>query len=83
MFGNLVTSVPAALLSDANVVVEVKGRRIVGLSPSYAAGKELLAIIGSHGYLEVAVRNGSAASALGAQVGDKVVVRGAQRGLAP
>jgi S-adenosylmethionine hydrolase len=74
-FGNLVTSVPAALLSDENMLVEVRGKRIAGLSRAYADGEGLLALIGSHGYLEVAVRNGSAAQALGAQIGDSVVVR--------
>jgi S-adenosylmethionine hydrolase len=34
----------------------------------------LLAIVGSHGYLEIAVRDGSAARELNADVGDEVVV---------
>ena len=34
----------------------------------------LLALIGSHGYLEVALRDGSAAQVLSAQVGEAVSV---------
>ncbi|MFA6347461.1 MAG: SAM hydroxide adenosyltransferase, partial [Dehalococcoidales bacterium] len=38
----------------------------------YAEGKELLACIGSSGYLEIAVKNGSAASLLALKTGDAV-----------
>ena len=54
--------------------VEVKGRRIRGISRSYQDGPDLLAIVGSRGTLEIAVRNGNAARELGADVGDEVVV---------
>ena len=37
--------------------------------------KWLLAIVGSSGYVEIAVPNGSAAMELGAGVGDEVSVR--------
>jgi hypothetical protein len=72
-FGNLITSIPARLLSG-EVEVEIKGRRIVGLSPSYAQGGDLLAILGSHGNLEVAAREDSAARLLGARIGDRLRV---------
>ena len=85
-FGNLVTNIPQRLLAQANqVTVTIKGERIRGLSRTFhddsgssgksLAGTILLALIGSHGYLEVAVRDGSAALALPAQVGDSVTVR--------
>ena len=74
-FGNLVTDIPSGLLPrEGPVTVEVKGRRIVGLSSSYADGGRLLALVGSQGNLEVAVRNGSAARVLRAKVGDPVKV---------
>ncbi len=78
-FGNLVTDIPAAMLfarTDWRVVV---GRvRAAGIRPTYASvGRgEPLALIGSHGYLEVAVREGSAEKMAGAKVGDVVHVEG-------
>jgi hypothetical protein len=79
-FGNLVTNIPAgALEQEGETLVEVKGRRITGLAQTFSHGDSspggvLLALVGSHGYLEVAVRNGSAALTLGAGVGEPVRV---------
>ena len=89
-FGNLITNIPQRLLARADrVTVTIKGESIPGLSRTFhdepiqsgpgpsgksLAGKSLLALIGSHGYLEVAVRDGSAALALSAQVGESVSV---------
>ena len=79
-FGNLVTNIPAPeLANSASVVVEIKGRRIAGLShafhdPLYAAADGLVALVGSHGYLEIAVPDGSAALTLGAGVDEPVNV---------
>lgn len=74
-FGNLISNIPAdLLLQPRSVEIEVKGRRIQGLSRSYAEGGELLAIVGSHGNLEMSVKNGNAAHSLGASVGDAVRV---------
>jgi S-adenosylmethionine hydrolase len=36
---------------------------------------ELLALVGSSGHLEIAVRDGNAAEALGVRLGDEVLVR--------
>ncbi len=77
-YGNLVTDIPEGLLrGEGELVVQVRGRRIRGLSRSYAEAGPLLAIVGSNATLEVAVRNGSAAEALGAGVGDAVGVEAA------
>ena len=74
-FGNLITDISAGLLPPPRpMAIEIKGHHIPGLSPSYAEGEWLLAIVGSHGNLEVSVRNGSAAHRLGASVGDPVRV---------
>ena len=74
-FGNLITNIRAGLLpSERSVEVEIQGRRISGLSDSYEAGERVLAIVGSHGNLEISVRNGSAARELKAAVGDPVRV---------
>ena len=74
-FGNLVTTIDGAAVAERDVDVIVGGSRIRGISRSYAEGGELLAIIGSAGCLEIAARNGSAAQALGAGVGEPVVVK--------
>ena len=71
-FGNLITDIEPGDLSHQDPVIEVCGRRIEGLSPYYEAGGELLALIGSVGTLEIAVRNGSAARVLGAGIGAEV-----------
>ena len=73
-FGNLVTTIPGEAIAGRDVEVSVAGRRIRGLSRSYEEGGELLAIIGSGGRLEIAVRGGSAARSLGVGVGEGVVV---------
>jgi S-adenosylmethionine hydrolase len=77
-FGNCITDVRAERLpTEGPLTVEVAGRRIVGLSPTYASGEEgeFVTLIGSEGHLEIAVRGGSAAQALGARAGDEIVVR--------
>jgi len=75
-FGNLITNVPGELLAGP-VAVEIAGRRIRGLSPSYAAAEpgQLVALISSRGRLEIAVREGSAARELGAGPGEPVRIR--------
>ncbi len=74
-YGNLVTNVPAKLVASHNrIEVQVQGHTIHGLSQSYQEAEHVLAIIGSGGYLEISVKNGSAAEALSAQVGLQVRV---------
>jgi len=80
-FGNVISDLPAALVEQVSVgEVEVGALRIAGvggLLRTYAEAPRAaaLALIGSHGNLEVAVREGSAESASGARVGDEVRVR--------
>ncbi len=73
-FGNLVSNIRFDEQPSAEIQVEIDDRRIRGLSRSYEGGKRLMAVIGSHGYLEVALGKGSAAQALGATVGAEVKV---------
>ena len=75
-FGNLVTTIGGDVVSGRDVEVAVAGNRIRGVSLSYAEGGELLAVIGSGGSLEIAVRDGSAARSLGVGVGEPVSVVG-------
>jgi len=73
-FGNLITTLPAEQLVPG-ARVTYKGRRCRVVS-AYGAGKagELIAVAGSTGYIEVAVRNGSAATRCRARVGDRLVM---------
>ena len=81
-FGNLVTNIPVQELADAATLeVEIKGHRINQLSRTFhhqepGQAGALLALVGSHGYLEIAVTDGSAASYLGANTGEPVRVSG-------
>ncbi len=79
-FGNLITSVREREMAwpvGEGVVVEVGGRAISGIRPTFASVGvgEPVAYVGSSGHVEVAVRQGNAARVLGVQVGDDVVVR--------
>ena len=87
-FGNLVSNIPASMLSDgkssgATAMVEIGGQKILGLSrtfhddarPKVSSGSDaLIALIGSNGYLEFAYHDGSAAALLEAGVGEPVRV---------
>ena len=72
-FGNAITNLTERIL-PAHPVIFAGNARIEGLARSYQAS-ELVALIGSTGLLEVAVRNGNAAESLHLQVGDAVTVR--------
>jgi S-adenosylmethionine hydrolase len=79
-YGNLVTNIPAETLPPADSIeVRIKGWSIVGLSrtfndDTYANDSGLIALTASHGYLEVALANGSAADLLSAGEGEVVQV---------
>lgn len=76
-FGNLITDIRKADVAGTACEVEVKGRTIGSISKTYSsvAKGELLALIGSSKFLEIAVNGGSASAVLGAAPGDRVVVR--------
>jgi len=71
-FGNLVSNIRTGADNAADMEVDIRGRRIKGLRRTFAEGRGLLALVGSHGYLEVAERNGSAADRLEAGVGTRI-----------
>jgi len=75
-FGNLITNIRAEDLPQAKdtLTIKLRGRLIRGISRTYAQGEELLALIGSSGYLEVSLREGSARELLRAEVGDEVTI---------
>ena len=73
-FGNLITNIKKANLPGKDIPIEVAGRLIQGITDYYAEGEELMAIIGSSGYLEIALKNGSAADFLNTAIGDEIKV---------
>jgi S-adenosylmethionine hydrolase len=78
-FGNLVTNVPETALAAfprERVSTTIAGRCIDGLSVTYGAVDPgaLVVVVGSWGLVEIAARDGSARAALGAAVGDAVVI---------
>jgi S-adenosyl-L-methionine hydrolase (adenosine-forming) len=74
LFGNLITNIPAEIIPKARVLVMVGINEVMGIGYSYAAlsNTDPGAIIGSHGRLEIALKNGNAADFLCATVGEKV-----------
>lgn len=75
IFGNLTTDLPAkALDGHGDVLIQIRDHEIDGIVESYGHRQpgELVAVVDSEYYIEVAVVNGSAAKKLGAQVGDLV-----------
>ena len=86
VYGNLISSIPATLLEGRELgEVRIRGRAIRRLSATFldfgdaTLPPELVALFGSHGYLEVAVPNGSAAAVLSAGTGEPVTVTFAAR----
>jgi S-adenosyl-L-methionine hydrolase (adenosine-forming) len=76
-FGNLATDLPASFLAgEALIHFRIADRVVDGLVKSYGqkpAG-ELVALVDSENFLELAVVNGSAAREMGVKVGDIVEV---------
>lgn len=84
-FGNLQTNIKAAIVENlfkeedlGRIVVTIKNTIIAGIKETYAqmGAGEILAVINSRGYLEIAVNRGNAAFSLGADIGDAVTLEG-------
>ncbi len=77
-FGNVITNIPQKEVAQAKVVnVKLpKGLLKLALGKTYAAAapKEAIALIGSHGFLEIALNQGNAAKKLHVKAGDTVEV---------
>ena len=79
-FGNAITNLESRLLrgSDAaSCEIYARHRRVCPLDTFYqaVAPKTPVALVGSSGFLEIAVNGGSAEKALGMKVGTRVVLR--------
>ncbi len=71
-FGNLITNIRSSDLPAEKVDIFIGRHRINGLSRFYAGTKGLATILGSSGYLEISMKNSSAAAFLKTKVGDEV-----------
>ena len=80
-YGNLIGNIPRALIEGRIVKeVRIRGRSVKRVSQTFQDAADsvpqpaLIALFGSHGYLEVAVANGSAAAVLDAGEGEPLTV---------
>jgi len=76
-FGNVITDIREDQLAGMkNAHVRIAGRSIEGIGRTYATGEKgtLVALVGSAGFLEIAVREGNARATLGVTVGMDVLV---------
>ena len=79
-FGNLISNIDDQKLFNhvrkGSFVVRVGKRNIQGLKKAYSEGKknELMALIGSGGFLEISVREGNAQKVLEVKRGDRITV---------
>jgi len=80
-FGNLMTNfkpedVPALAAADGKFAIRIGNVQITKLSPTFAQGAtgEAIAVIGSSGYVEIAMNKANAARALGVARGAEVTV---------
>ena len=78
-FGNVITNIPENIIlrfSTFGSQMEVNGRKVSFVQTYGLVGQEEpLALIGSHGFLEIAVNKGSAARQFGLKSGEQVVIK--------
>lgn len=77
IFGNITTDLPAsALQGQTDALFRLRGAEVNGVVESYGHRSvgDLVAVVDSEDFIEIAVVNGNAAQKLGAQVGDVVDV---------
>lgn len=74
-FGTLVSNIPAGLV-EPEARITVQGKAVGALRRTFADGErgQVIAFVGSDGTVEIAVREGSAATTLGVGVGAEVRV---------
>jgi S-adenosylmethionine hydrolase len=70
----LITNIRSNSLPGKNVMIQVGGRCVQGMSDYYAQGEGIMAVVGSSGYLEISLRDGSACDFLDVGVGDEIRV---------
>jgi len=74
IFGNVITSIRQEDLRAGRFHLQIAGQHIESLAATYANAEidQLHAVVGSSGYVEIAVRNSSAAALLSVKPGDEV-----------
>lgn len=74
-YGNLITNIPGTCVEGKIWAVEIGGKMILG-GQTYSDNepKELLSLVGSHGWIEIAVNSGSAQFDLQQEYGNQVKV---------
>lgn len=74
-FGNLVTNIPGSLVQGQTWSVEVSGLTLPGNKTYSDTGVgRAIALVGSHGWVEIAVNSGNAQSQLQMDFGDRVQI---------
>jgi S-adenosyl-L-methionine hydrolase (adenosine-forming) len=72
-YGNLITNLPAELITSPHWQVVISGQTLIGQTTySNSQPGTLVALIGSHGWLEIALTHGNAQQRLDLQMGDPV-----------
>jgi hypothetical protein len=75
-FGNLITNIPGNTVTDSSWSIIINQEIIpTGKTYSDVAIGELIALVGSHGWIEIAVNSGSAKAKLSMDLGDTVVIQ--------
>jgi S-adenosylmethionine hydrolase len=79
-FGNAITNLEGSLVTGsarATCEIYARRRRVCPLRPFYqaVAPQTPVALVGSSGFLEIAINGGSAEKALGVKIGTRVVLR--------
>ncbi len=74
-FGNLITNVLAHHVKDKNWSIIINNQKIEsGLTYSDVGLGEMITLIGSHGWIEIAINGGNAQEKLQLQWGDKITI---------
>lgn len=77
-FGNCITNISKDYISETRKwVIKICGRTIDRIVTTYGMAEdgEFVALVGSTGYLEIAIRNCNASLKLGISIGDKVLLK--------
>jgi S-adenosylmethionine hydrolase len=79
-FGNLITNIPASVVTGKNWSIELAGT-IIPHRFTYSDGDwgEIIPLIGSHGWIEIAIFGGNAQARLQLDWGDRITVITASR----
>lgn len=72
-FGNLITTIPAQMVADRAWTIRIGDQSYPGKTTYAAVDRgEILGLIGSHGWVEIAANQGNAQQKLGAIVGSSI-----------